>query len=257
MGFHESSLRRRSSGPRRQPRSGGDRRRGLSSGILRGGPSHHGPGHAGPDSRLYLLKVEKSVRGYEGAAGNVLVDGQRPAAKTDTLDAILRRIPTSSVSHIEIIRGGASGVDMQGRSVLANVVLKKEAPASISGQFSCDLSDQLWHDRAPGAHCRVRAERRAKVAIQSASGGKYIDGSYGDGPTLRTDANGLPVQTGFSQSKAVGQNYQVTGAYELPIGEGRLKLNGLLQRAPYDDDISNRTLDSQGVTGAGACQQRC
>src|SRR5450432_900752 len=32
-----------------------------------------------------------SVRGFAGAAGNVLIDGQRPASKTDDLISILRR----------------------------------------------------------------------------------------------------------------------------------------------------------------------
>ncbi|MCU0890524.1 MAG: TonB-dependent receptor plug domain-containing protein [Sandarakinorhabdus sp.] len=54
----------------------------------------------------------EAVRGFGGAAGNVLVDGQRPSAKSDTLESQLRRIPASSVDKIEIIRGGAGQVDM-------------------------------------------------------------------------------------------------------------------------------------------------
>src|SRR3569623_196076 len=37
----------------------------------------------------FTLDAGSSVRGYEGAAGNVLIDGQRPATKTDTLDQLL------------------------------------------------------------------------------------------------------------------------------------------------------------------------
>src|SRR3954469_23016045 len=55
-----------------------------------------------------------AVRGYEGAAGNVLIDGQRPATKTDSLDQLLRRVPFQRVARIELIRGGAPGIDMQG-----------------------------------------------------------------------------------------------------------------------------------------------
>src|SRR5206468_2674515 len=45
-----------------------------------------------PDFRL---DTGDNVRGFEGAAGNVLINGQRPSSKTDALDAILQRIPIS------------------------------------------------------------------------------------------------------------------------------------------------------------------
>jgi len=186
----------------------------------------------------------ESVRGYEGAAGNVLVDGQRPAAKTDTLDAILRRIPTSSVARVEIIRGGASGIDMQGRSVLANVVLKQESSRSL--QVSTITTYQPSSGRiVPQVRIVGTGREGDRKWDFSLLGAEYIDDSYGNGPTLRTDAKGTPVQAGFAQSKAGGQLYQLTGTYELPVAGGKLKLNGLLKHEPYDDDISNRTLTPQ------------
>ena len=183
----------------------------------------------------------ESVRGYEGAAGNVLVDGQRPAAKTDTLDAILRRIPTSSVAHIEIIRGGASGVDMQGRSVLANVVLRKEAARKF--QVISLATYQPGKGRiTPQMRIVGSGGGNGRKWEFSLFGGSYVDGSYGDGPTLKSNAQGTPIQTGRSQSHAGGQNYQFTGSYELPLAKGQLRLNGLVRQAPFDDDISNRAL---------------
>lgn len=183
----------------------------------------------------------ESVRGYEGAAGNVLVDGQRPAAKTDSLDAILRRIPTSSVAHIEIIRGGASGIDMQGRSVLANVVLKKDASRKI--QVSTVATYQPAKGRlTPQVRVVGSGGSNDRKWEFSLLGLSYIDGSYGDGPTVRTNSQASVIQTGRSQSHAGGQIFQVTGAYEVPLAGGRLRLNGLILRSPYDDDISNRTL---------------
>ena len=37
----------------------------------------------------FSLDTGDSVRGFEGAAGNVLLDGQRPSSKSDSLDVIL------------------------------------------------------------------------------------------------------------------------------------------------------------------------
>jgi hypothetical protein len=74
---------------------------------------------------------QTSNRGFAGAGGNVLVDGARPTAKNDDLNTILNRISAESVERIELIRGSAPGIDMQGQSVVANVVRKKEASSQV------------------------------------------------------------------------------------------------------------------------------
>src|SRR6185437_9134292 len=43
---------------------------------------------------------------------------------TDILSDVLKRISIADVDRIEVIRGGAPGIDMQGLTVIANVVLK-------------------------------------------------------------------------------------------------------------------------------------
>src|SRR5262245_48015621 len=44
---------------------------------------------------------DTTVRGFAGALGNVLIDGQRPASKAVLLEDVLRRIPVSGVAAIE------------------------------------------------------------------------------------------------------------------------------------------------------------
>ena len=46
---------------------------------------------------------------YPGSGGNVLVDGVRPTAKADALDAVLDRIPASDVVRIEVLHAGPRG----------------------------------------------------------------------------------------------------------------------------------------------------
>src|SRR5271170_7802135 len=52
----------------------------------------------------YVFDDGSNLRGFAGAAGNVLIDGQRPASKTDDLAAILGRLPASAVERIDLIR---------------------------------------------------------------------------------------------------------------------------------------------------------
>ena len=73
----------------------------------------------------FTLDPGDQVRGFAGAAGNVLIDGQRPTSKSEQLTDTLARIPINQVERIDIIRGGASGIDMQGRTVIANVIRKR------------------------------------------------------------------------------------------------------------------------------------
>jgi hypothetical protein len=62
-------------------------------------------------------------RGFGGAAGNVLIDGERPSSKQDTVSEILARIPADRVAAVELIRGNTGRYDAAGQTRLVNVVL--------------------------------------------------------------------------------------------------------------------------------------
>ena len=75
----------------------------------------------------FTFNEGEDVRGFGGAAGNVLIDGQRPTSKSVRLGQLLQRIPANTVERIDLIRGGASGIDMQGQPVVANIIRKSGA----------------------------------------------------------------------------------------------------------------------------------
>ena len=181
-----------------------------------------------------------SVRGYEGAAGNVLVDGQRPATKTDSLDELLRRIPFTKVARVELIRGGAPGVDMQGKSILANIVLK--TGDSFHGLAA--ISDNWVAD--DGRHAIAgRLEASGKSGDRAWEfgffGGRGIDDGSGDGPRLRAGPSGTPLIRSLVQSEGSGVNWILTGAYEQPLLGGQLRVNVRYLDNPYDYDETNRS----------------
>jgi len=51
-----------------------------------------------------LQDVDEDKRGYAAAAGNVLIDGERPSTKSQTLEDILQRIPAAQVLRLEVLR---------------------------------------------------------------------------------------------------------------------------------------------------------
>ena len=73
----------------------------------------------------------RDVRGFSEAAGNVLIDDRRLSTKSDSLNSILSRIPSTSVRRIELIRGQVRNIDMRGESVVVNLILREGLPAAV------------------------------------------------------------------------------------------------------------------------------
>ena len=79
-------------------------------------------------------------RGFAGAAGNVLINGARPASKSASASDILERTPASNVARIELIRGKAGGLDLRGQSVAVNVILKEQLGGSTTFEVGNDTN---------------------------------------------------------------------------------------------------------------------
>lgn len=73
-----------------------------------------------------LEESNGDVRGFAGAAGNVVFNGARPSSKSDSLQTILMRIPASRVVRVEVGPGDLFGSDYSGKSQVLNVILSEE-----------------------------------------------------------------------------------------------------------------------------------
>jgi len=184
----------------------------------------------------FTLDFGSGVRGFEGAAGNVLIDGQRPASKTDGLYDILTRIPAGTVERIDVISGGAPGVDMQGKAVVANVITKKDAA------FRAQVSVQSTHVQDGRTLAGLDAQasggsggRRWEVAGTRARGYDGLSGP-GAGVTVFPDARGTVLTTIVPEGD--GHFQQGTGAYELPLAGGTLRVNGrvFIDKYKFEED---------------------
>jgi hypothetical protein len=69
----------------------------------------------------FVLVSGDEVRGFGGAAGNVLIDGARPSSKSGGIEDVLRRIPAAQVERVEVIQG-ASTSEAQGQDLVLNIV---------------------------------------------------------------------------------------------------------------------------------------
>lgn len=171
---------------------------------------------------------DADVRGLAGSTGNVLIDGRRPAAKEDTLDSILKRIPASAVLRIDLIRGGAGGIDMQGQPVLVNVVRRKES--AVRGQ--AELTFGRYGDGRLAPAARIDLSRRAGATLTEGSLYLYqtIDDEKGRGPRIRINADGSLRERARYDERDRFRGFQSSLGREQPLGGGQLRINASFKR---------------------------
>jgi hypothetical protein len=188
-----------------------------------------------------LVSGDASVRGFSGAAGNVLRDGERPADKKFTLDQILQRIPADHVDYIELVRGSAANLDMLGQSVVANVVRK----ASARDSMTLSLADAQFISghNAPSLTLEGTYHGdRGRQLSGAISLSKYVEASSGHGPQIRRNGGGALVNEKQTTLAAGGTTGFAYGVFETPAWGGKLRLNGNLAWTDYNNRQSERTL---------------
>ena len=179
------------------------------------------------------------VRGLADAGGNVLLDGQPPVSKNDTLDELLKRIPAGSVARVELIRGGAPGIDMQGKTVLANVVRKTTGGfrAAVSPSMNFIYDGRVLNSLRAEAQWRWSGGRSAEL---SQVYGKGPSEELGDGHRIRYNANGSTRLRSNIDADAGGQRIYTTGAYETPLAGGRVRFTGAYLLNPSYVELYDR-----------------
>ncbi|KQZ30662.1 TonB-dependent siderophore receptor [Caulobacter sp. Root1472] len=189
-------------------------------------------------TRLPGFRLDRGdeARGFAGTAGNVLVNGERPTTKSDNLEDILKRISASAVERVELIRGGAPGIDMQGQTILANVVIK----STVQVEKVANIQTYLYPDGLFGPLLEFQASRRdgineiegsLKATVdrtdQTFDGGSRVT-SFPDGrPTIREAVKG------YDQI----QNYAARGAIQRAAPGGKIRVNGKIEYFSFDRDV--------------------
>ena len=174
----------------------------------------------------FAFAAGDNVRGFAGAVGNVLIDGQRPSSKSVTLEALLTRMPADTVQRIDLIRGGAPGIDMQGLPVLANVIRKPGG--GLSGTAEAGLKAYARYPATPLG--RLQATR--KLGALTLDGTVNIelgksDFDLVDQRQTRTDALGRYLNFGTVIADVDDHLYQANGSAMKP-------------RKPWPDSRTNR-----------------
>jgi ABC-type amino acid transport substrate-binding protein len=81
------------------------------------------------------------IRGFAGAAGNVVFNGARPSSKSESLETLLARIPARRVIRVELGPGDLYGSEYSGKSQVLNVILS--AGSGLDGSMTASAR-RLW-----------------------------------------------------------------------------------------------------------------
>jgi len=160
------------------------------------------------------------TRGFEGSVGNILINNNRPASKNDQGTDVLERTPASQVDRIELIRGGAAGIDMQGYSVVVNVILKTAASRQSIVTWNASLFDG-GHDVYGGSYqfTAKNGDRSWSVLL---SDGTSTSDSNGPGRAIVRDATGAVKSDLPFQNDGWGGGDSIRLNWSGPVGGGKL-----------------------------------
>ena len=125
-----------------------------------------------------------SDRGFAATAGNILINDRRPSTKQDAPSAILARIPSSQVARIELLRGQVRNIDLQGQSVVANVILLNVDQAAVRWSGSYRYNVDFGATMAGGISVSDRwrdVEFNTGVELRDFSRGDFTPQSVLDG----------------------------------------------------------------------------
>jgi len=162
-----------------------------------------------------------NVRGFGGAAGNVLIDGSRPTSKAGGLESALKRIPAAQVERIEILRGGISAGEAAGQSVVANVIRKQDGSSGTwAVKFRRAQDGRILPNIEFGIASKLGAwDTSFDIDIGAAGGNRSA-------LVRDLDADGLLLSSSRERRNTGNKWLFVSGEGSRPLAGGKLTLNG-------------------------------
>jgi hypothetical protein len=188
----------------------------------------------------FTLDEGDDRRGFAGAAGNVLIDGARPSAKSQSLGDVLSQIPARQVVRIEVLRN--PGGDAQGLALVANVVRQRkdgsgvwrlEADMSSDGRIS-PIGEASVSTRVAGVELKAGLSR-------------YMEQNPLAG--WRASFDGAGVQTGarWDETPRTFREARGNGEAKLDFLGGKLRLNASGGRWNFRTGLLSRGFDPKGA----------
>lgn len=189
----------------------------------------------------FALIESSERRGFSGAAGNVLVDGSRPVAKSQSLSDILQRIPAAQIVRIELLRGAEAAGNATGHAVIANVV---RTPTAGQGVWSLGAEVAQQHVPAPNGWASWTGRIGTTDYGIGANGYSLLRELPGSREIV--SGTGEPLATRTEQSPRSFYEMAINGEMGRPLLGGRMQLTGQAHYSRYHQDNDALTVSPAG-----------
>lgn len=180
-------------------------------------------------------------RGFSGAVGNVLVDGQRLGAKSQNLRDVLGRVAAKEVLRIEVLRGAAVAGDASGATVIANVV---RTPTVGGGTWEAGL--EMTNQDKPKPKGKFGWSGRKETFEYSIGGNFYGHDHVSVGRFDLHDENDEVVAKKTFPIPHFNDEYTLNGEVGFPLGDGRLSITGQAYLLKHRENTFQRTTTPDG-----------
>ena len=182
------------------------------------------------------------VRGFAGAVGNVLIDGQRLGAKSQSLRDVLGRVGAREVLRIEVLRGAAVAGDASGASVIANVV---RTPVAGGGTWQAGFEYANAHTFMPSGSFGWSGRKDSTEYSIGAS--LYTHDHLNAGSFDIADGNGESVARRRDDIPHANDEYAVNGQVSFPVGPGKITVTGQVSYFEHEEQFSQLWSSPEGA----------
>ena len=193
----------------------------------------------------FVFQEGDNARGFSGGGGNVLINGRRPSSKSTGLRMTLRRIPVSAVIRIDVIRGGAADIDMQGQSIVANII--RSETESTAGAL--EAITKLYENDRDGTTIRIEQSRQSAGFLIDAALElrKELDqNKAGSGVLSRVDSVGEIIEFGSFTADYWTTRIDGSAALEKETANGLLRANLALTKNEDNEGEFSRLRNKLG-----------
>lgn len=185
-----------------------------------------------------LEEGDSDVRGFAGAAGNVVINGVRPSSKAESLETTLARIPASSVLRVEVGPGDLYGAEYSGKSQVLNVILS--AVGGTTGNVTVSARRSYDGQVTPNAAGSAMIQRGAStINLSAATEHNYFADEGTD--TLTDPATGELIEFRRKFTRYNDRDTYLSGSWALErASDSAIRLNGRWEPGSFKVEQDNR-----------------
>ncbi|MGZ8327304.1 MAG: TonB-dependent receptor plug domain-containing protein [Allosphingosinicella sp.] len=187
----------------------------------------------------------QEVRGFGQAAGNVVVNGQRPSSKSDTLETVLARIPASRVARVEVGPGDLFGSEFAGKPQVVNVVTTGAGglAGTLNGQLRRTYTGRVEPDVTVSALLR-----RGKSSFNASAGYQAYPTTEEGFDRITALPSGRLIELREKVNRISDRTAFVSGAWEHNGGDNRTAhLNFRVSQNWFDLKQTNDVFPAAGA----------